>query len=66
MRRSRELNREFKLNLRFYNDLVSRFTEREKPFEDKQHAYLFLMFGKEWKKFAPSLNGRKPRRRKKP
>ena len=53
--------KEFKPDLEFYNGLISRLKGREKPFEDKQHAYLFLMFGKEWKKYVPSLNGCMPR-----
>lgn len=49
--------KEFKPNLAFYNGLVSRLKGREKPFKDKQHAYLFLMFGSQYKKYLPSLNG---------
>lgn len=50
----------FEVDLDFYNGLAARLRGREEPFKDKQHAYLYLVFGDEWKKYAPSLNGHRP------
>jgi hypothetical protein len=54
----KELER-LKPDLAWYNN-QARLRGREEPFKDKQQAYLYLLFGDEYKQFLPSENGHKP------